>query len=606
MDPIVPLRALQRSPRARYDEPRGGKPVADIAETIGQVIARNAADPAIRDRPFIFFEDQVVSHRAFELQSRRHAALFERWRGAPGTPFHVGVLMENTSAFMYCLGGAALGGATIVGLHPGRRGAALVDDVRKMDCRVVITEPALLPGVLGQPALADLPIVVVGAPTLDADARHAGVARLDDLLAEVPAEPVLATAVHGDTPFMIIFTSGSTGAPKGILCTHRMILTFSGRAAARLRLTSDDIAYVAMPLCHSNAIFLSVHAMLQVGGAVALRRRFSARGFIEDIRRYRCTTFNYVGKPLAYVLATEPRPTDREHRLRALIGNGASAKQQADFIARFGVDEIVELYAATENGIPGVLRGKTDPPGSVGVPSDVVRILDERGGECPPARFDATGRMVNADAAIGEIVNASGPGLFVGYYANPAATAERLRDGTYHSGDLGYVRIHDTPEGPKRFLYFVGRTSDWIRKDGENLLPEVIEDIVTRHPGVFLCSAYGVPCAEGDEHVMLAIVLAPGHTFASLDLFGFCAAQPDMMTTWIPDYVRVLAELPQTGTLKILRRTLKTDGFDLERVADPVYWRERGEAAFKPFTRADLARLEARFADAGRALRRQT
>jgi fatty-acyl-CoA synthase len=318
------------------------------------------------------------------------------------------------------------------------------------------------------------------------------------------------------------------------------------------------------------------------------------------VRRHGATIFNYVGKPLAFILDTPERPDDADNTLRAAIGNGATAVQLQEFARRFGLDDVVEHFGSSEGGA-AVLRGRTDPPGSVGAMPPELKILDEHGEECPPAILNEAGALLNYDEAVGEIINTGGVGMFEGYYKNPEATAAKSRDNMFHTGDLGYYRVVETDGESRRFMFFVGRTDDWIRKDGENFLADPVEDILARYEGLFLCSVYGVPCAEGDEHVMAAIVLRDGARFDSKEFFEFLAAQPDMSRKWIPDYLRLASSLPQTDTLKVLRRDLKRDAFTPDRVGDPMCWRERGEAAYKTFTRSDYERVKQAFAAAGRA-----
>ena len=170
-----------------------------------------------------------------------------------------------------------------------------------------------------------------------------------------------------------------------------------------------------------------------------LRRRFSASGFLPDVRKYGVTFFNYVGKPLTYVLATPPQPDDADNPLRIAFGNEAAPLDIDRFAERFGCI-VVDGYGSTEGGIN---MSKTDdtPPGSLGMPIVGFRavIVDpDTGIECARAQFDEHGRLLNAEEAIGEIVNPDGAGSFEGYYNNPEANAERMRDGKYWTGDLGY------------------------------------------------------------------------------------------------------------------------------------------------------------------------
>ncbi len=120
--------------------------------------------------------------------------------------------------------------------------------------------------------------------------------------------------------------------------------------------------------------------------------------------------------------------------------------------------------------------------------------------ECPVARFDADGALINADEAVGELVNTSGTGFFTGYYKGEEATAERMRHGMYWSGDLAY-------RDADGWIYLAGRTADWMRVDGENLAAAPIERILVRLPDISRVAVYAVPDENVGDQIMAAVVL---------------------------------------------------------------------------------------------------
>jgi fatty-acyl-CoA synthase len=223
-----------------------------------------------------------------------------------------------------------------------------------------------------------------------------------------------------------------------------------------------------------------------------------------------------------------------------------------------------------------------------------LKVVDERGVERPPARFDEAGRLLNAEECVGEIVNTAGAGPFEGYYNNPEATERTLRNGWYWSGDLGYIDAD-------RNLWFAGRNADWIRVDGENFPAGPIEAAMGRHPDVLLAAVYGVPDEQAGDQVMAALVLREG---AQLDPVAFAEwldGLADLGPKWRPRYLRLATALPTTGTNKILKRTLVHEKFRHDRVGgDAVLVRERNDACYRPFTDDDELGLRERFVRAGR------
>ena len=220
--------------------------------------------------------------------------------------------------------------------------------------------------------------------------------------------------------------------------------------------------------------------------------------------------------------------------------------------------------------------------------------------ECPPAQLGADGKITNYAEAVGEICRvAPDTGLFQGYFDNPEANTSKYRDGVYHSGDLGHVLERDGA----RFLFFDGRTDDWIRKDGENFSALQVARLIQEHPDVVLAAAYGVPCAVSDELVMAALKLRAGRPLRSAGRSSTSASarsiEGGMDRKWFPDFVRIVPEFEYTKTEKILVRNLKRVHFDRHRLPDePLFWRRRGSTTFEPFGADDFEALRREFAAA--------
>ena len=544
--------------------------------SVAAALRARAADCA--ERVFLRAGDASWTFAQAHREACRYANLFLA-RRRPG-PFHVGVLMDNLPAFVFAELGCALAGAALVGLNPTRTGDALARDVGYADCQLLLTEARYADQL--RDAIGDrLPVLLADGP---ASTLAAALAAVDD------HDPGLDVA--SDALLMIVFTSGTTRAPKGVLNSQgRLMMLGWGACVHMCQCTADDVIYCAMPLYHANAQVLAFAPPLVTGATLALGRRFSKSHFLDDVRRYGATLFNYVGNPLAYVMETPARPDDADNPLRLAYGNEAPRQYIAAFAERFGC-QVIDGYGASEVGV-GFQRAADDPPRSLGR-APGVKILAEDGRECPPARFDADGRLLNADEAVGEIVNTNGRFLFEGYYKDEDATAERTRDGWFRTGDLGYADADG-------FIYFAGRDAEWIRVGGENFLARPIEEALAQHPDVLLVSVFGVPDPEAGDQVMAAMVLQPGATFDGAAFAHFVDAHRALPPRWRPTFVRVATALPMTATNKIVKRALRRDAFLVDRIADPIYWRPRGTATFVRFTTAGLDALRARFVKAGYA-----
>jgi steroid-22-oyl-CoA synthetase len=329
---------------------------------------------------------------------------------------------------------------------------------------------------------------------------------------------------------------------------------------------------------------------LVVGATVALARRFSASGFGPDVRRYGATTFTYVGKALAYILATPPEPDDATTTLRRGFGTEASVADFAAFEQRFGC-ALTEGYGSSEGGV-AISRTPDTPVGSLGRPFEDVAVMDpETLTVCPPAEFDASGRLTNAGAAVGEIVNRSGTGRFEGYYNDEEATAARTRHGWYWTGDLAY-------RDQAGFLYFAGRRGDWMRVDSENLSAGPIERVLVRFGPAAAVAVYAVPDPRSGDQVMAALELLPGQAFDAEAFAAFLAAQPDLGTKWAPSFVRVTRALPQTASGKVTKEPLRSDGW--WHGDDEYFFRHRASGSYLPMGEPERRVLRAEFEQHGR------
>ncbi|MPY57771.1 long-chain-fatty-acid--CoA ligase [Streptomyces spongiae] len=536
--------------------------------TIAELVAARWGD----HRPGLWFEDRVLSHHETAAGAAARAALLAELL-PPGAEPHVGVLLDNTPEYPLWIAAAALAGAAVAGINPTRRGPELARDILHTDCRVLVTERIHLPLLDG--------LVPPGVRLLVTDT-----AAYEDLLAPyADAKPDPARATPEDR-LLLYFTSGSTGAPKAAICSQGRLAAAGRSLVDHFGVRPDDVHYVCMPMFHGNAVIADWAPALTAGAGVALRRRFSASGFLDDVRAYGATYFTYVGRAVQYILATEPRPDDRDHVLRLGFGTEAGTVDAAAFEERFGV-RLVEGYGSSEGGA-AIQRTPGTPAGAIGraAPGDDLAVVDpETRTECPRADFTAEGRLLNGAEAIGELVN-RGPNPFEGYWANPEADAARQRDGWYWTGDLFY-------RDADGFLYFAGRADDRLRVDSENLAAAMIENILARYEGADAVAVYAVPDPVAGDQVMATLA----GTFDPLAFDAFLPAQPDLGTKMAPRFVRVVERMPVTATNKIHRVRLRREGF---QCPDPVWWRPPGESAYRRLDAEDVAGLVAEYRVRGR------
>lgn len=546
----------------------------DVGMTVTPTVADLLEQLRDVDSHGIRFEESYIPWTDHVHGMYDRAALLDELLDAD-RPRHFGVLFDNIPEFSSLLGAAAYSGTVLAGLNTTRRGDALARDIALSDCQVVFTENTqahLLDGI----DLGGVRVINVDSP------------EWPDLLRPFAGSPAIAPTADLDDLLMLIFTSGTSGDPKAVRCTHRKFTEPGIMLAERFGLSTDDAVYMAMPMFHSNAMIAAWSVALSGRSAIALRRKFSASGFLPDVRRYGVTYANYVGKPLSFILATPERSDDADNTLRVMYGNEGSAPVAREFARRFGT-RVVDGFGSTEGGV-SISAHPDAPVGALGMLPPTVEIRNpDTGTVCPPAEFDADGRLLNAEEATGEMVNVTGPGAFAGYYKNPEADAERLRDGMYWSGDQAY-------RDADGFVYFAGRSSGWLRVDGENLGAAPIERILLRYRGFAQVSVYGVPDREVGDRVMAAVIPAgDAEDFDPTAFARFLDEQPDLGPKQRPTLVRVCSEFPRTATFKVVTRTLSAERW---HCAEPVWLRDRGQDEFVRLTPELALTLERQTADA--------
>jgi fatty-acyl-CoA synthase len=520
------------------------------------------------DRSALLYEDRSWTYRDLVHEGWRRTALFAELRD-PDRPPNVGVLLDNVPDYLFWLTAGALSGTVVVGINSTYRGEQLAQLIDHTDCQALVTSSDFAGLLDGVPhTIPSERLLVTDEP------EHA--AALD------AARPIdgEVSAPSDDDLLLLIFTSGSTGLPKAVRCTQGRIGRTGAHVAGIAQLTDDDVVYAPLPFFHAASLFTGWAAAVHTGIPISTRRRFSATGTVPDIRAFGATFLTYTGKVLNYILSVPEAPDDAGVPLRIAIGNEASEPDIREFARRFDC-QVRDSYGSTE-GVIIIRRDPSMPAGALGTAEESVKVLDpESLAECPPAVFDDHHRVVNMEAAVGEIVETQPTSGFEGYYRNPAATEQRFRDGAYWSGDLAY-RDGDG------WLYFAGRSNEWLRVDGENFAAGPVEAIIARHPDVRSVAVYAVPDDPVGDRVMVALELREGATFDPASFDEFLRRQPDLGPKWVPAFVRVDAELPKLSSMKLDKKALRRDAWTV----DPVVWRPSRHDHLQPLTAEDREGLD--------------
>ncbi|MCX5850111.1 MAG: AMP-binding protein [Deltaproteobacteria bacterium] len=578
-----------------------------------------------RNRVFFIFEGRGYTYREVYQQAQRYAGFFLSVRKKlvdsgkldKNKRLSFGVYMDNTPEFLFAAFGAGLSNSILFAINSGFRGETLAKVMDQAGISFLIINDSTLKEVEG--AIKNIQVIGPENVYFIGDKKtfqSSGFQSLEDAVEESQCVTVPGSyrvKVDNFSPVIVIYTSGTSGMPKGVPCTHIKMFGAGFVVQSAVHLNSRDRGYISMPLFHSNAWYIGILPQMIVGGSFVLKRRFSASAFEEDMLAHGVTFLNYVGQPLHYIidalerkygsgeaveaaLAKHPR-----NKFRSAYGNGATVNDRIKFKHYLGMEHIYEIYGSTEAVIT-TANCPGDPVDSVGRVDSSICILDEEGNECAPGVVDASGALTNYDKAVGEICRKIGDNnlRFEGYFGNEGATSQKFREGWYHSGDLGHVRIVNS----KRYMFFNGRTDDWIRKDGENFSAESVLCFAQNIPVVDCAIAYGAPCEVADEKVMVTVQLKDGFAFEPDKVYAWFIKQQKeggMDPKWMPDYIRIIESFPVTDTQKIMVRPFKRENFNLEgNPGMQIYFRQRGDNTYRRLTPDEFNKIKEEFKLNGR------
>jgi len=586
-------RVLGALPDARRLRPDAPQTAADLFE---RSVSRYAERPAILHGES--GEPLVLTYAELDAAANR-VAWWALDRGLRrGDP--VALLMENRPAFVATWIGLAKVGVIAALLNTNLVGKALAHALGTTGAHLVVAGTECLDHLTSALPHREAPPEVwlahestgAAVPT----AVPASAFDFDADLAERPTDapdPSVRDDLRAGDPLFYIYTSGTTGLPKAARVSHARFLSGSLGASVIMRLDPEDVSYCALPLYHSAGGVMQQGSALRSGAALALRRRFSAHAFWDDCRRFGATRFHYIGEFCRYLLHQAPRDDDRNHRVYAAMGNGLRPDIWEEFQQRFGIERILEIYGATEgNQVFFNMRGKVGavgrlPGGPLGRRIGSVKTArydverdelerDERGFcvECAP---DEPGELLCRISQKGML------GRFEGYTSAEATEKKVLRDAFepgdawFRTGDL--LRIDSWG-----WLYFVDRIGDTFRWKGENVSTQEVAECLSGFPGLELVNVYGV-AVEGQDGRAGMAALVPSGRRDRFDATAFYAYVKDRLAPYAaPVFVRLCDEADLTGTLKLRKVALQQEGFDPDRISDPLFARDDAAGTYAPLT----------------------
>lgn len=517
----------------------------------------------------ILSDDGQLTYRRFNYRANQLARALRRLGAQAGES--VALIMDSRPEYLVSIVGASKLGLVTGLINTNLTGDALLHALKITEAKWIIAGSEQLDAALEVHEAAGIPkerFLVMP------DGEGADVRGLIDLEALMYGEDgtnlSLSEAYEMNRPFVYICTSGTTGLPKAAMVRNRRFLQacyYFGQSVLKVR--QSDVMYTAgLPLYHNTGISQAWGVVLTGGGAVALRRKFSASRFFDDCDRFDVTMFTYVGEICRYLVKSKPHPLERKHRIRMILGAGLRPDIWVEFRDRFAIPQIFEYYGATEGNV-----GLINFTGKVGM---VGRISPERGHVL--AKVDPeTEEMVQEDgklvaakpgesgillAKIGRMAEFEG-------YVDKSKNASKVLDDPFgdgaryfNTGDL--LTLH-----ADNWVSFADRLGDTFRWKGENVSTNDVQEQVSRAPGVLEAVAYGVEIPGADGRAGM-VAIRVDERFDPAKLREHIDATLPFYAR--PLFVRVEETLPMTGSYKYVKTGFKADGFDPAKIAGPKYF----------------------------------
>jgi fatty-acyl-CoA synthase len=551
------------------------------------VVAQENAEK-FGDTPALLSDHECWSHRQLAECMNRYA----RWALARGIGHGevVALMMPNRPEYLAAWLGLTAVGVVVSLINVNLRDRSLAHCINIVAPKCIVVAAEL--GDAFETALAE----IEGEPAIRSHGSgYARFARIDLEVDQYSGTMLAASEcrdVSIDDCALYMYTSGTTGWPKAAIVDHRRVMTWSLWFAGMMDTGPADRMYNCLPLYHSVGGVVATGAVLVNGGSVVIREKFSAAQFWDDVTRWDCTLFQYIGELCRYLANAKPHPRETEHRIRLCCGNGLRADAWDAFKARFRIPQILEFYAATEGSFS--LFNAEGKPGAIGrVPSflahrfpvELVKVDIETGEpERDEKRFCVRCAPNEAGHAIGRIAKAGAAagGRFDGY-TSAAETQKKVLRNVFADGDAWFATGDLMRKDAQGYFYFVDRLGDTFRWKGENVATSEVAEAISAFPSIADANVYGVAVPGTEGRAGMAAIALKG----PLDLASLRSHLMKLLPAYArPLFLRVRQGLEVTATFKHQKGRLVSDGYDPSLIEDPIYFDHAARQAFVPLDAA--------------------
>ena len=493
---------------------------------------------ATPDKTLVHFAGHELSYAQVDEMSGRIASQLNALGLERGDK--VAVQLPNVPHFLFAYFGILKAGMVMVPLNPLLVAPEVAYHLHDSDSRVLITfETFAGEAMKGAAQIYGMRTFVLSLSGAAAPDGAAG--PFEALLAGDDTRDIVAAGA--DETAVLLYTSGTTGKPKGAELTHFQLFMNCTIAGNLFGYRADDRVLAVLPLFHVFGLSSVLNIAVRFGGSMTLVPRFEPTAVIDAMESTRCTIF--AGVPTMYFALLQADISGRDlSSLRVGLSGGAAIPGEVirAFEEKFPGVYVLEGYGLSESASTTTFNISVEERRVLSIGKPIwgveLKIVDEEGAA-----------MGDGEDQVGEIV-IRGHNIMKGYYKNPKATAEALRDGWFFTGDLGY-RDKDG------FYFIVDRKKDLVIRGGFNVYPREIEEVLYSHPSVAEAAVIGKPDERLGEEVVAIVSLKPGTEATPDDVIAF--AKERLAAYKYPREVRIIAELPKGPTGKILKKDLRID-----------------------------------------------
>ncbi|CAG9784543.1 unnamed protein product [Diatraea saccharalis] len=548
---------------------RWGRQDATVAQLFTQRARRTPDAPC-----FIVVGDRTWTFKEMDEKSNQVARVMQEHLGLKRADV-VCVFMPNCAEYVWTWLGMAKVGAVSALINSNLRHKPLLHCVQVAKPKAIVFSDQLASAVqeIREQLPGDLKLFQLYGECAE------GVLDLGaEMDRQLPLPPLVTETLHYKDTLLYIYTSGTTGMPKAAVLPNSKYLLIMVATVHMLGLKSWDRMYNALPLYHTAGGLVGTGAALVDGIPSVIRPRFSASNYWADCVKYNCTVAQYIGEMCRYLLAQPPRPTDAQHRVRIMVGNGMRPAIWQQIVDRFKVPQINEIYGATEGNANIINVDNT--LGAVGflpklVPTSLHPIA--------LVRSDEQGNLVRGADGFCIRCVPNEPGMFIGLIAQGNASREyygyvdksesnkkMVRD-VFQKGDAAFVSGDILVADELGYLFFRDRTGDTYRWKGENVATAEVEDAMGHALGQRACAVYGVSVPQTEGRVGMAAIADEN---GSLELNKLARHLDDSLPSYArPLFLRLVKDIEITSTFKLKKLHYQKEGFDPDVIKDPLYFR---------------------------------